>query len=122
MMHGLSTKGQRNKKGNEKIKYTQSSTNIVEGDQIMLWNLEHNATEHIPGKLSLCIGLPVMIRYNNAIELCITKGQEGTIAGWESKPGPYGKEILETLFVKLTDPPRSIQFDGLPINTVPSQR
>ena len=83
-------------------KYTHSSTNISEVDQNMLWDLEHNPTDHIPGKLSLCIGMPIMIRYNIATELCITKGQEGDVAGWESKPGLYGKEILDMLFVKLT--------------------
>ena len=29
--------------------------------QDAVWNLRHSASEHIPGKLSLCIGLPVMI-------------------------------------------------------------
>ena len=47
--------------------------------QDALWNLRHSASEHIPGKISLCIGLPVMIRNNDATELCITKGQEGHI-------------------------------------------
>lgn len=91
----------------------------MEEDQTMLWDLEHNATDHIPGKLSLCIGLPIMVRYNTATELCITKGQEGTIAGWESSNGPYVKPVLDTLFVKLTDPPKEIQFEGLPLNVVP---
>ena len=86
----------------------------------MLWELEHNATEHVPGKLTLCIGMPVMIRYNVATELCITKGQEGTVSGWDSQAGPYGKEILETLFVKLTDPPKPIQLDGLSLSVVPT--
>jgi len=44
--------------------------------QDALWNLRHSASEHIPGKLSLCIGLPVMIRNNDATELCITKGKK----------------------------------------------
>ena len=85
----------------------------------MLWDLEHNATEHVPGNLTLCIGMAVMIRYNIATELCITKSQEGTVAGWNSQAGPYGKEILETLFVKLTDPQKPIQLDGLPLNVIP---
>ena len=85
----------------------------------MLWDLEHNATEHIPGRLLLCIGLPIMIRYNTVTELCITKGQEGTVVGWDSKPRPYDREVLETLFVKLTDPPQNIQFEDFPLNVVP---
>ena len=60
--------------------------------------------------------MPVMIRHNIATELCITKGQKGTVAGWDSKPGPYGKEMLETLFMKLTEP---LKFNDLPLNVVP---
>ena len=103
----------------KKVKYNHSSTNIPEGDQTMLWDLEHNATEHAPGKLTLCIGMSVMIRYNIATELYITKGQEGTVAEWDSQARPYGKEILETKFVKLTNPPKPIQLDGLPLNVIP---
>ena len=85
----------------------------------MLWDLEHNSTDHIPGKLSLCIEMPIMVRHNIATELCITKAQEGTVAGWEVKPGPYGKETLDMLFSKLTDPPKSIKLEGLPVNVIP---
>jgi hypothetical protein len=46
--------------------------------QNVLWERIHSAnTKNIPGKLSLCIGMPVIIRNNSATELCITKGQEG---------------------------------------------
>jgi hypothetical protein len=33
--------------------------------------------------------MPVMIRNNDATELCITKGQEGYVVGWQSSDGPY---------------------------------
>lgn len=102
----------------KKVKYNCSSTNIPEKDQTMLGDLEHNAMDHVPGKMTLCTEMSVMIRYNIATELCTTKGQEGTIAGWDSQAGPYGKEILETLFVKLTDLPKPIQLDGLPLNVI----
>ncbi|PBK89136.1 hypothetical protein ARMGADRAFT_1047340 [Armillaria gallica] len=59
----------------------------------------------------LCIGLLVMIRYNNAAELCITKGQEATVYAWQSMVGNKGQQVLDTLFVKL--------MDGLPLNVVP---
>ena len=36
----------------------------------------------IPGKLSLCIGMPIMIRNNAATEMCITKGQEAFVYAW----------------------------------------
>ena len=39
-----------------------SSKKILSSDmQEVIWNLRHSASEHVPGKLSLCIGLPVMI-------------------------------------------------------------
>jgi hypothetical protein len=37
--------------------------------------------QHVPGKLNVCLGLPVMNRNNDATELCITKGQEGRVVG-----------------------------------------
>ena len=103
-------------KKRKKLKFTSKSTNITEEDQNMLWDLPHSATDHNPGKLALCIGMPVMIRHNDATELCITKGQEGTVAGWKSHES---MQILDTLFVRLTNPPNAIKFDGLPLNVVP---
>jgi hypothetical protein len=87
--------------------------------QNALWNLRHSASDHIPGKLSLCIGLPVMIRNNDATELCITKGQEGHIVGWKSGIGSRGQVVLDTLFVKLYHPAKKINIEGLPENVVP---
>ena len=63
--------------------------------------------------------MPVMLRTNDETELCITKGQEGTVAGWQSYVGPYGKLVLDTLFVQLTKPPCVVKFDGPPENVVP---
>jgi hypothetical protein len=87
--------------------------------QDAVWNLRHSASEHIPGKLSLCIGLPVMIRNNDATELCITKGQEGHVVGWKSGIGTRGQLVLETLYVKLDRPAKNISIEGLPENVVP---
>ena len=106
-------------KRRKRVKATESSTNITQADQENLWKLPHHATHHFPGKLSLCIGMPVMLRNNDATELCITKGQEGTVAGWQSYTGPHGKLVLDTLFVRLTNPPHMVMFDGLPENVVP---
>jgi hypothetical protein len=88
-------------------------------DQLEIWKLRHGATENFPGKLSLCVGMPVMIRNNDATELCITKGQEGFVAGWQSTTGSHGKRVLDILFVKLDNPPMDVQIEGLPKNTVP---
>ena len=85
-----------------------------------LWSQPPSSTDkHITGKLSLCIGLPVMIRYNFATEMCMTRGQEGFIRGWQSKTGSSGQLVLDTLFVELKDPPSHVQVPGLPQNVVP---
>jgi hypothetical protein len=66
--------------------------------------------------------MPVMIKENAATELCITKGQEAVVVGWDSAIGPSGQRILDTLFVRLTNPPRDIQIPDLPLNVVPLAR
>lgn len=53
-----------------------------------LWSQPPSSTDkHIVGKLSLCVGLPVMIQYNFATEMCMTWGQEGFVHGWQLKIG-----------------------------------
>src|SRR5882762_10693821 len=66
--------------------------------------------------------MPVMLKFNEATECYITKGAQGTVAGWHSSEGPVGKMILETLFVRLTDPPKIVKIDGLEENVVPITR
>ena len=95
------------------------SNEIDYDDQAEIWKVRHGGTEHFAGKLSLCLGMPVMIRNNDATELCITKGQEGFVVGWQSTKGPHGKRILDTLFVKLDNPPQVVKIPGLPDNVVP---
>ena len=51
--------------------------------------------------------------------MCITKGQEGHVYGWQSTKGTKGQQILDTLFVKLDNPPSNVQFEGLPENVIP---
>jgi hypothetical protein len=65
--------------------------------------------EQIPGCLKLCVGMPVMIKYNDATEICVTKGQEAVVVGWDD---PSGQNI----------PPRDIQIPELPLNVVPLGR
>src|SRR5271168_857427 len=103
----------------DKKSIPSSKKNLSPDMQDAVWNLRHSASEHIPGKLSLCIGLPVMIRNNDATELCITKGQEGHVVGWKSGIGSRGQLVLETLYVKLDRPAKNINIDGLPENVVP---
>ena len=66
--------------------------------QKVIWELPPSATNHFPGKLSLCIGMPVIIRNSDATELCITKGQEGHVVGWQAGISIYGKNGLEHTF------------------------
>ena len=109
--------GDKKKKKTTSEKYSTNELQFV--DQHEIWKLRHGSTENVAGKLSLCIGMPVMIRNNDATELCITKGQEGFVAGWQFQIGPYGKRILDTLFVKLDKPSKNIKIPGLPENVVP---
>jgi hypothetical protein len=39
--------------------------------QQQLWDAFPSSSEHIPGKLSLCLELAILIRNNDATELCI---------------------------------------------------
>ena len=104
----------------KKRKKVISPSTISPALQRMLWDLPHSsADKHIPGKLSLCIGLPVMIKCNATTELCITNGQEAAVVGWQSKFGKKGQQMIETLFLELKNPPSNIQIDGLKQNIVP---
>ena len=94
--------------------------NISDGLQDHLWaQLPSENSMKIPGKLRLCLGMPVMIRNNFATELCITRGQEGYVCGWQATLGHKNQWVLDTLFVMLKDPPKKIKFDDLPENVVP---
>ena len=48
--------------------------------------------------------MPVIIRNNDATELCITKGQEGHVVRWQAGRGPHGQLVLDTHFLKLDQP------------------
>jgi hypothetical protein len=91
--------------------------------QKVLWDQPACAnTKLVPGRLSLCVGMPVMIRYNAATEMCITKGQEALVYSWQGVEGLDGTSVLDTLFVKLLNPPTPVEIDGLPQNVVPLTR
>ncbi|KAJ7933157.1 hypothetical protein B0H13DRAFT_2227439 [Mycena leptocephala] len=61
-----------------------------------LWDAPSSTTnEFIPGKLSVCIGMPIMLRANDATDLCMTKGQEGVACGWHASEGPAGQQITD---------------------------
>lgn len=85
-----------------------------------LWyQLPSTTKRHVPGRIGLCVGMPVLIRNNSATELGITNGQEGVVHGWQEGRGFHGQPVLETLFVQLSKPPTPVRLNGLPSNVVP---
>lgn len=72
----------------EEAKGVKRVTELTSKMKDGLWLQPPSSTDkHIAGKLSLFIGLPVMIQYNFATEMCMTQGQEGFVHGWQSKKG-----------------------------------
>ncbi|KAE9386532.1 hypothetical protein BT96DRAFT_1084033 [Gymnopus androsaceus JB14] len=101
------------KKKDSKSKNSKTSTiNTISKDlQEILWDL--------PPSLSLCRGMPVIIRYNVATEMSITKGQCAMVYAWHEGKGAFGQRVLDVLFVLLDNPPTSVHIKGLPCNVVP---
>lgn len=92
--------------------------------QVNLWTQPPCTSEQIPGKLSLCLGMPVLIRYNEATELCMTRGQEARVVGWTALKYPKwtGRKYLDTLYVELLGAPHKVKLPHLPQNVVPLTR
>ena len=63
-----------------------------------------------------------MIRNNDANEFCITKGPEAYVVGWDAIKGPQNQDVLETLYLKLKNPPKTVQLPHLPKNVIPMSR
>jgi hypothetical protein len=97
------------------------SSELQERTQAALWELPPAMTDHRAGKLSICEGMPILIKYNEATECCVTNGAEATVAGWKAIPLPEsnGKQALTLLFARLRKPPKDINLPGLPVNVVP---
>ena len=113
---------QRKGRGSRTLKKMPAKVNISDDIQKALWESSPHSSEHFPGKLSLCLGMPIMIRNNDATELCITKGQEAYVVGWDAVDGPNGENVLETLYLKLKDPPKDIQIPNLARNVIPMSK
>ncbi|KAL1725815.1 hypothetical protein EV714DRAFT_220605, partial [Schizophyllum commune] len=101
--------------GGNKDKPVLFSTRV----QRLLWDQAHTFSDMIPGKLSLCHGMPVMLRHNWATELAMNKGQEGVVHDWVAGRGRLGQRVLHILYVRLVNAPRVINIPGLPENVVP---
>ena len=66
--------------------------------------------------------MPVIIKKNIATECCITNEASAIVYDWDSTKLPNGKQVLNTLFVQLINPPRNIHLEGLPLNVIPLLR
>ncbi|KAF8223393.1 hypothetical protein L208DRAFT_1316951, partial [Tricholoma matsutake] len=107
----------------ESYKHTIKHATLPIEAQKTLWNQSPCAnTKLIPSKLSLCVGMPVMIHVNSATELCMTKGHEAVVHSWQASQTADGTVVLDTLFVSLVNPPSQVQLDNLTPNVVPLTR
>ena len=95
-------------------RYSQMTTSLRK----QLWDILPVDSEHLPGKLTLCVGMPVMIKHNEATECSVTNGADCTVVGWQSSI-TYNVKTLDILFVKLLKPKEAIKLEGLPLNVVP---
>lgn len=109
----------RKRRNNVNVVGEPTLSGLTKADQEALWECYPHMSDHVPARLSLCVGMPVMIRSNEATELCVTKGQEAVVVGWDARDGPYGRQVLETLFVRLVKPPKDVQISNLPTNVIP---
>ncbi|KZT31030.1 hypothetical protein SISSUDRAFT_965308, partial [Sistotremastrum suecicum HHB10207 ss-3] len=94
-------------------------------EQKYLWDRPPCSTEHNPGIISLCLGMPVMIKNNVAVECGVTNGAEALVVGWKANEHvleDYKFSVLDVVFVRLKNPVKSIQLGGLPENVVPIYR
>jgi hypothetical protein len=100
----------------------RTSDFIESSCQHLLWGLPHGATKNRTGTLSLCQGMPVMIKRIFATKCCVTNGAEATVVGWKHSNIAPEKSVLDVLSVKLTSPATPVQLEGLPESVVPIVR
>jgi hypothetical protein len=77
------TQQRRWKRGQKRINVRKEPTlsGLTRTDQDALWDCHPHMSDHIPAMLSLCVGILMMIRNNEATEPCVTKGQEALVIG-----------------------------------------
>lgn len=98
----------------------ENSTKYVSGRlKQMLLDLPPSNSMHFAGKLSLCRGMPILLKRNEATECCVTNGAEAMVYDWISTKDDEDRHYMDVLFAKLSNPPRTIQLPGLPENVVP---
>ncbi|KAI0349497.1 hypothetical protein OH77DRAFT_1464029 [Trametes cingulata] len=90
--------------------------------QDALWKLRPALTNNHAGILTICEDMPVLLKMNEATELCATNGAPGIVVGWDAHSDNQGREILDVLFVRLTQTKEDVHIEGLPPNVVPIGR
>ncbi len=108
------------KKGRKKAK-AGPQQKISAEVQEEIWKLSPKYTDNIPSVLVLCIGMPVMIKINEATELCVTNGQTGNVVGWTYEEQDHRK-YLQTLFIQLLNPIKTVRVEGLSEDVIPMTR
>ncbi|KAF8585303.1 hypothetical protein K439DRAFT_1646645 [Ramaria rubella] len=110
---------------NQKLVNLHSIDTLTTMEQWVLWNLPPDMTDHKEGKLSLCLGMPILIKKNIATECCVTNRAEAIVVGWQLNEVNIGNltvPVADVLFVELVNPPYDIKLEGLPTNVVPLTR
>lgn len=85
----------------------------------VLWDVLPSNSDNHPGKIRICLGLPVVIRKNRATECGVTNGAEGIVVGWKTRQLDKDHVGLDTVFVELANKELNIQIEGLPKHVVP---
>ncbi|KAF9488227.1 hypothetical protein BDN71DRAFT_1403563 [Pleurotus eryngii] len=98
----------------------QSQVKLSRAVQDLLWEQSPGTnSKKIAGKLRLCYGMHIILKYNFATELCMVNGQRATVVGWHDTFGTFGQRVLDTLFIHLTNPTKNVNIPNLPTNVVP---
>ena len=74
--------------------------------QKVLWNMLPDTSCCKTGKLSLCIGMLVLIKKNIATECCVMNRVQATVVGWmmfHVKCDDVEFPVADVLFVKLSN-------------------
>ncbi|KAL4263449.1 ATP-dependent DNA helicase [Pleurotus pulmonarius] len=122
VFHSLDVLADQMQRGARQKETSPKNLRMTTSLQTALWQCEHSETEHVAGTLLVCKGLPVVLRHNYATELCMTKGQDAVMVDWDFSISDNGVHALDTLYVRLQDPPREVRIAGLPTNVVPLVR
>ena len=76
------------------------SGNAIPKDQAdKVLDIEPGYTQSIAGKLTICKGMPVILKKNDATELNVTNGAEAIVRDWKFTTLPDGRNVLDVIFV-----------------------